>query len=262
MADLSDVTAYLAAQAAAAVYPNGVLQPSIAPLAAGFSNPMDVRIFEGCPVSEQLDLDLAGKVLAGTPPTPRPRANGPCANVSIFPLPGGGSTTYQILDHTTVQRPVAYGLDIAAKIKSLIGSFFASPGAVVPGARRLGAPSELRGARRAALHQLAASGAQAAADLHDDLAQPRWTPVGRGDVGEDRRAARISHKRALLGRQARLVAAGHADRHHLSEFRWLDQRMRRRFSDRFRQQRTGHRIGPGPLSADFVAKGVGGFFEE
>jgi hypothetical protein len=53
LADLSDVTAYLYQQAIAAVYPSGTSQPSVAA--------MDVRLFEGWPIPDQLDRDLAGE---------------------------------------------------------------------------------------------------------------------------------------------------------------------------------------------------------
>lgn len=99
MADLSDVTAYLAQQAASAVYPNGTGQASVAN--------MDCRIFEGWPIADQLDLDLAGKMMSGTPPQPVTRPNGPCANVSIFPMQGTGKAVYQILDHTYTITPAA-----------------------------------------------------------------------------------------------------------------------------------------------------------
>jgi hypothetical protein len=114
MADLSDVTAYLANAVATAVYPNSTSSPSIAPVPPGFSAPADVRIYEGWPLPDQLDLDLGGKVLAGTPPTPAPRANGPLANVSIYPLPGAsGSAPYQILDKTYVVTAPTFGLTVS-----------------------------------------------------------------------------------------------------------------------------------------------------
>ena len=58
MADLSDVTAYITTLVAAAVYPNGPTSPSIAPIPTNtgrqvFTAPMDVRIYEGWPVSDQ-----------------------------------------------------------------------------------------------------------------------------------------------------------------------------------------------------------------
>jgi hypothetical protein len=105
VADISDVTAYLAQAVASAVYPNGTSQPSVAA--------MDVRIFEGWPIPDQLDQDLAGHVLSGTPPTPVARPNGPLANVSIFPMMGTGVNIYQILDDTYTVVPVSYGLSVS-----------------------------------------------------------------------------------------------------------------------------------------------------
>jgi hypothetical protein len=103
VADLSDVTAYLAQAAASAVYPNGNSQPSVV-------SPMAVRIFEGWPVPDQLDLDLAGKMLSGSPPVPAPRSGGPLANVSIFPMAGTGIGVYQIQDKTYTIVPPSYGM--------------------------------------------------------------------------------------------------------------------------------------------------------
>ena len=105
MADLSDVTAYLAQQAASAVYPNGTAQPSVAAT--------DCRIFEGWPLPDQLDLDLAGRMLSGTPPTAVARPGGPLANVSVYPMPGTGIAVYQILDETYVIAPPVFGLSVS-----------------------------------------------------------------------------------------------------------------------------------------------------
>lgn len=117
MADLSDVTAYLAATVAGVVYPNGTSAASIAPVPPStatqtFTKPMDVRIYEGWPVAEQLDLDIAGQVMAGTPPVPTPRSNGPCVNVSIFPQPGASASTYQTLDKTYTLAPAQIDLTV------------------------------------------------------------------------------------------------------------------------------------------------------
>ncbi|NPU23941.1 hypothetical protein [Bradyrhizobium denitrificans] len=90
MADLSDVTAYLATTAANAVYPSGSGQPSIIA-------PLDCRIFEGWPNPDQLDRDMQG-LTKDNPPLPR--AKGPVPNVSVFPMQGTGVTLYQILDKT------------------------------------------------------------------------------------------------------------------------------------------------------------------
>jgi hypothetical protein len=119
VADLSDVTAYLANAVASAVYPNGTSQPSVAPTPPStakqtFTNPADVRIYEGWPLPDQLDLDLGGNVLSGNPPVPTPRTNGPLANVSIYPLPGAsGSAPYQILDKTYVIAAPTFGLSVS-----------------------------------------------------------------------------------------------------------------------------------------------------
>lgn len=114
MADLSDVTAYIAQAVAAAVYPNGTSQPSIAPVPAGYSNPADVRIYEGWPLSEQLDLDLAGQMKQAASPAPVARPNGPCPNVSIYPLAGTSATAYQLLDKTYVLQQPVFGLSVTA----------------------------------------------------------------------------------------------------------------------------------------------------
>jgi len=103
MADISDVTAYLAGAVASAVYLNGTSQPSVAN--------MDVRIFEGWPLPDQLDLDLAGKMMSsGTPPVVVARPGGPCANVSIYPMLGATATPFQIEDNTYVIVPPVYGM--------------------------------------------------------------------------------------------------------------------------------------------------------
>lgn len=71
MADLSDVSAALVAQAAQVLYPNGTGQAS----AAG----LDVRIYPGWPVPEQLDADL--------------RAATPTAHLSVWPRDEERNTT-------------------------------------------------------------------------------------------------------------------------------------------------------------------------
>src|SRR5215472_3687591 len=102
MADLSDVTAFLSGLAAQAVYPNGTSQPSVAN--------MDVRIYEGWPIPAQLDLDMAGQVLAGTPPVPTTRPGGKVANVSVYPMPGAAADVFQIFDDTYTVVAPNYGL--------------------------------------------------------------------------------------------------------------------------------------------------------
>ena len=119
MADLSDVTAYLANTAANAVYPNGFGNPSIAPAAIGFTQPMDVIIREGWPLSEQLDLDLGGKIkqtnsTGGTILATRP--NGPAARVSIFPMGGSTQTPYQIQNETYTITPAAINLSVSIPV--------------------------------------------------------------------------------------------------------------------------------------------------
>jgi hypothetical protein len=101
MADISDVTAYLASTAAAACYPNGTSQPSVAGI--------DIIIFEGWPISETLDLDLTGQQL-GLGGIPVPRPGGVRANVSIFPMAGTNTPIPQILDETYVVTPAVFGL--------------------------------------------------------------------------------------------------------------------------------------------------------
>lgn len=100
MADLSDVTTYLAGVAANAVYPNGTARPSIAGL--------DCRIFEGWPQAAKLDHDMAGQDDNGNP-----RPNGAVPNVSVYPMPGTGINVYQILDKTYVITPPAINLTVA-----------------------------------------------------------------------------------------------------------------------------------------------------
>jgi hypothetical protein len=99
MADLSDVTAYLATAVATAVYPNGTSQPSVAA--------MDCRIYEGWPIPDQLDRDMLGQMMSGSPPMPVTRPGGTVANVSVFAMQGTGSTgtLYQQLDKTYVITP-------------------------------------------------------------------------------------------------------------------------------------------------------------
>lgn len=104
MADLSDVTAYLAQAAANAVYPNGTGSPSVAA--------MDCRIYEGWPVADQLDLDVAGMMLTGSPPAKGTRPGGPVANVSVYPMPGTGIAVYQILDKTYTISPAVIDLTV------------------------------------------------------------------------------------------------------------------------------------------------------
>jgi len=103
MADISDVTAYLTTAIVAAVYPNGTSQPSVAT--------MDVRVFEGWPMPDQFDLDMAGKTLVNDVPTTR--GKGPLANVSVFPMLGTTLASYQIQDNVKVISYPAFGLVVS-----------------------------------------------------------------------------------------------------------------------------------------------------
>lgn len=104
MADLSDITSYLATTAASAVYPTGTSSPSVAS--------MDVRISEGWPIAAQLDLDMAGKMLSASG-VPVIRPGGPVANVTIFPMQGAGIEVYQILNETYTITPPVFGLTVS-----------------------------------------------------------------------------------------------------------------------------------------------------
>ena len=121
MADLSDVTRLLETLATQAIYPNGTASPSVAA--------MDVRIYEGWPIPAQLDLDMAGQILAGTPPVPTTRPGGKVANVSVYPMPGAAANVFQILDDTYTIVDPNYGL--AAPTVS--GNQIYVTGAPVPG---------------------------------------------------------------------------------------------------------------------------------
>lgn len=97
MADISDITTYLAGVVSAAVYPNGTGNASIAG--------MNVLVYEGWPISEQLDLDLQGK---------NPLRTGKTAHVSIFAPPNSSrAAPYQILDQTYVVNPAAINCTVA-----------------------------------------------------------------------------------------------------------------------------------------------------
>jgi hypothetical protein len=119
MADLSDVTAYLAQRAASAVYPNGTTSPSVAG--------MDCLIYEGWPLGDQLDLDINGQErnAAGTTVA---RPGGPRANVSIYPMPGTGATVYQIQDHTKTIVEPAIGLTATLSGDTVTVSGTSKPG--------------------------------------------------------------------------------------------------------------------------------------
>lgn len=96
MADLADVTATLAAMAAAAVYPNG---PTAASLAGGLE---DVAVFAGWPIPAKLDAAIkAGR-----------------ANVSIFPTGGGTGNTFQVLDEVYVIAPASHGMKASISLSA------------------------------------------------------------------------------------------------------------------------------------------------
>lgn len=112
MADLQDVCDYLVQVAASAAYPNGTSQSSVAG--------MDIRIMEGWPLPEQLDRDLGGTMLSGTPPAPVPRPGGPCADISVYPMPGATAVPFQILDDTYTIVPPVYGITIVSVVNGVI----------------------------------------------------------------------------------------------------------------------------------------------
>jgi hypothetical protein len=114
MADISDLTAYLAQTAANACYPSGTSQPSVAD--------MDVLIYEGWPIPEVLDLDLTAREL-GPGGVPVPRARGPRANVSVFPMEGTNVVPPQIQDETYVIVPAAFGLTLGLAQNPIGGAF-------------------------------------------------------------------------------------------------------------------------------------------
>lgn len=100
MADLSDVTAALASLAATACYPNGTSSPSVAGI--------DGRIYEGWPIPDQLDKDMAAGQF----------------NVSVFPMQAPGATVPQYLNKAyQVTNPV-YGVasTVASNVVTLTGT--------------------------------------------------------------------------------------------------------------------------------------------
>lgn len=115
MADLSDITAYLATQAALAVYPNGTGNPSVAN--------MDVHVFEGWPIAAQLDLDVRGLQIISPGMAPTPRPGGPCADVSVYPMPGATAEPYQIQDETYVVAEPVFGMSasVAGDVITITG---------------------------------------------------------------------------------------------------------------------------------------------
>jgi hypothetical protein len=87
MADITDVETAMVNIVAAAIYPNGTSQASILP--PNISNvPASASIARGWPLPACLDADL-------------PAGN---AQITVFPLGGSASQTYQLLDQTyTIQ---------------------------------------------------------------------------------------------------------------------------------------------------------------
>lgn len=117
MADIEDISTYLLNAATAAVYPSGSAGPSVVPAPPGYASPMDVRLYKGWPIADQLDLDVQGLTVLGAAhgSPPIPRTNGPCANVSVFPLYDMTATPYQIYNNETyIITPPVYGLTVAA----------------------------------------------------------------------------------------------------------------------------------------------------
>lgn len=116
MATVSNVEDYLAEQAAAAIYPNGTSQPSIAPIPVGFTKPMDVVIYIGWPIAQQLDLDMAGQMLVPGNPSAPPiaRPNGPRAHVSVNPHGHSSKSPFQILDKVYTIAPAAIHLAVTS----------------------------------------------------------------------------------------------------------------------------------------------------
>lgn len=103
MADLSDVTAFLAQRIAGIVYPAGTAQPSV------INGP--VKVFEGWPTPDVLDLDMQGKVL-GTGGVPQDSGVGPICSVSIYPT-GASAQVPQVLDNPYVITPAQHALTAA-----------------------------------------------------------------------------------------------------------------------------------------------------
>lgn len=100
MADIGDVTATLAAMAAAAVYPNGLTDNSVA---GGLG---DIKVFEGWPVPDALDADLA----AGR------------TNVSVFPMGGGTGNCFQVLNEAYVVVPAIHGMSATIGRSGITGT--------------------------------------------------------------------------------------------------------------------------------------------
>lgn len=109
MADLSDVLTFIKGLTISAVYPNGV----------GVKNAVtgtDVRIAEGWPLPDELELDMQGN-LPGTPPVPNP--NGPTPNVTIYHS-GVGQNVYQIQDNVQVVAQPVFGITVVSVVNNVI----------------------------------------------------------------------------------------------------------------------------------------------
>jgi len=106
MADLTDVETKIVNIVAGAIYPNGTSQPSVLPNAAA------ARIGRGWPLPAQLDADLAA---------------GKC-EITVYPLSGAYSNTYQLLDHTYVITPPAITTTVAVAGNVITVSGTLSPG--------------------------------------------------------------------------------------------------------------------------------------
>jgi hypothetical protein len=116
VADISDITAYLKGQALAAIYPNGAAQP-----VAGSILGLPCRLYEGWPIPDQLDHDMAGTMLDQSvdPPVTKPNSFGlPVVNVSIFPMQGTGASVPNILDETYTITPAA--VDITLQVNGQV----------------------------------------------------------------------------------------------------------------------------------------------
>lgn len=100
MADIGEVAATLAAMAAAAVYPSGPTDYSVA---GGFE---DIKVSEGWPQPDVLDADIA----AGR------------TNVSVFPMGGGTGNCFQILDKPYVVIPAIHGMSATIGLSGITGT--------------------------------------------------------------------------------------------------------------------------------------------
>jgi hypothetical protein len=83
---------------------------------------MDVLIYEGWPIPEVLDLDLTAREL-GPGGVPVPRARGPRANVSVFPMEGTNVVPPQIQNDDYIIRPAVFGLTIGLAQNPTGGAF-------------------------------------------------------------------------------------------------------------------------------------------